>query len=55
MIRHGVTYEVLAERLGVAGKDPAGYLRKKVSGGGFSAAFFLDCLAAIGATEIKLD
>ena len=55
MARRGMTYEQLAEKLAeVVVTDSAVNLRNKVARGGFSAAFFVQCLTAIGATEIRL-
>lgn len=56
MARRGMTYEQLAERLAELGvKDSAVNIRNKVARGGFSAVFFVQCLEAIGAREIRLD
>ncbi|ROT94097.1 hypothetical protein EB810_13540 [Altererythrobacter sp. FM1] len=53
--RRGITYAQLAEKLaeiGVAENDRN--LNNKISRGGFSAAFFLQCLAAIGASDVRI-
>ena len=43
MIRRGITYEQLSERLAALGvKDSAVNIRNKVARGGFSAAFLCD-------------
>lgn len=56
MTRRGITYDQLSGRLANIGvKDTAVNLRNKVARGGFSAAFFLQCLAAIGCHTIRLD
>ncbi len=56
MARRGVTYEQLAEKLAEHGvKDSAVNIRNKVARGGFSAVFFVQCLKAIGAKEVRLD
>ena len=56
MTRRQMTYEQLAERLGELGvQDSAVNLRNKVARGGFSAAFFAQCLEAIGVSEVRLD
>jgi hypothetical protein len=50
MTRRGVTYEELSERLAAIGvNDTAVNLRNKVARGRFSAAFLVQCLAAMGA------
>lgn len=53
--RRGVTYGDLARRLTEAGQPiTEQYLTQKMSRGSFSAAFFLQCLDLIGATEVRL-
>jgi 3-mercaptopyruvate sulfurtransferase SseA len=55
MKRRNVTYEQLAKRLGEVGvRENAQNLRTKVSRGGFSAVFFVQCLRAIGCREVRL-
>ena len=52
--RKGVTYAQLAERLGTIGvHETERNLNNKVSRGGFSAAFLLQCLEAIGAQDVR--
>ena len=46
----GVSYAHLAELIG--DKEPN--VRNKLSRGKFSAAYFLQCLSAIGATDLRL-
>jgi len=54
--RRGLTYAQLAEKLAEIGVDEnERNLNNKISRGGFTAAFFLQCLSAIGAKEIRLD
>ena len=56
MARRSITYEQLAERLAELGvNDSAVNIRNKVARGGFSAAFFVLCLYAIGVREVRLD
>ena len=56
MTRRAITYEQLAEKLAEVGvKDTAVNIRNKVARGGFTAAFFLQCLKAIGVKELRLD
>jgi hypothetical protein len=53
--RRGVTYAHLAERLAQIGvHENERNLNNKISRGGFSAAFFLQCLAAIQVQTISL-
>lgn len=53
--RRGVTYAQLAERLAQIGvKETERNLNNKISRGGFSAAFLLECLTAIGCSRIEL-
>jgi hypothetical protein len=53
--RRGVTYAQLAERLTTMGLDEnERNLNNKISRGGFTAAFLLQCLAAIGANAVRL-
>jgi len=54
MTRRQMTYEQLAEKLAEIGvKDSAVNLRNKIARAGFSAAFFVQCLEAMGAKEIR--
>lgn len=53
--RKGVTYAQLAEKLAAMDiHETERNLNNKISRGGFSAAFLLQCLEAIGATSIQL-
>lgn len=53
--RRGVTYAQLAEKLGEIGvSENERNLNNKISRGGFTAAFMLQCLTAIGATSVQL-
>jgi 3-mercaptopyruvate sulfurtransferase SseA len=53
--RKGVTYAQLAEKLAELGiSENERNLNNKISRGGFTAAFLLQCLTAIGATEVRL-
>lgn len=53
--RKGVTYAQLVEKLAELGIDEKEVnVRNKLSRGKFSAAFFLQCLNAIGATDLRL-
>jgi hypothetical protein len=54
--RRGLTYADLAEKLKAIGVNETDRnLNNKISRGGFSAAFLLQCLSAIGAKEIRTD
>ena len=53
--RKGVTYAQLVEKLAAIGVDEKEVnIRNKLSRGKFTAAFMLQCLSAIGASEIRL-
>jgi 3-mercaptopyruvate sulfurtransferase SseA len=53
--RRGVTYAQLAEKMATLGiQENERNLNNKISRGGFSAAFLLECLEAIGCNEVKL-
>jgi hypothetical protein len=53
--RRGVTYAQLAEKLATLGVvENERNLNNKISRGGFTAAFLLQCLEAIGADAIRL-
>lgn len=55
MKRRGMTYDQLAGKLVEIGvqADPH-VLRNKVSRGGFSAVFFVQCLRAMGCLRVEL-
>jgi hypothetical protein len=53
--RRGVTYGQLVEKLAAIGiSETERNLNNKISRGGFSGAFLLQCLDAIGVTEVRL-
>ncbi|MEC5290690.1 DUF6471 domain-containing protein [Aurantimonas sp. C2-6-R+9] len=53
--RKGVTYAQLAEKLAAMDiHENERNLNNKISRGGFSAAFLLQCLTVVGATEVRL-
>src|SRR4051794_9435596 len=55
MTRRGVTYDDLTARLAALGvNDSAVNIRNKVARGKFSAVFLLQCLAAIGARNLRV-
>ncbi|MGV8996617.1 MAG: DUF6471 domain-containing protein [Parvibaculaceae bacterium] len=54
--RRSIGYRELAERLGTLGvQETERNLANKISRGGFTAAFFVQCLVAIGCASIRLD
>jgi hypothetical protein len=54
--RRGVTYAQLAEKLSQIGvHETERNLNNKISRGGFSAAFLLQCYAAIGTKELRIN
>jgi hypothetical protein len=54
--RRGVTYAVLVQQLADMGvRETEPNLRNKIARGGFTAAFFLQCLFAIGCHTVRLD
>lgn len=54
--RKGVTYAQLVEKLAAIDiHETERNLSNKISRGGFSAAFFLQCLSAIGSQQLHLD
>lgn len=56
MAKQNVTYSQLLERLQFIGvEEDERYLRNKVSRGKFTAAFMLQCLAALGSRQLLLD
>ncbi len=53
--RRGVTYAQLAEKLAEIGvQENERNLNNKISRGGFSAAFLLQCLNAVGVSTLHL-
>jgi hypothetical protein len=54
--RRNVGYRELAEKLTAMGiPETERNIANKISRGGFTAAFLLECLLAIGAKEIRID
>lgn len=54
--RHRLTYRDLAEKLAAYGVvETERNIANKLSRGGFTAAFLLQCLAAIGVQAIHMD
>ena len=53
--RKGITYAQLVERLAKIGiEETERNLNNKISRGGFTAAFMLQCMVAIGVNEIRV-
>lgn len=53
--RRGVSYRELAEKLTAMGvPESERNIANKIARGGFTAAFFLQCLVAIGAEKLDL-
>lgn len=53
--RRGITYAQLAEKLAAIGVvENERNLNNKISRGGFTAAFLLQCLEAIGTSSLRL-
>lgn len=56
MVRRGVSYEGLAERLAALGvHDTPVNMRNKIARGKFTAVFFLQCLEAVGCKILHLE
>lgn len=56
MVKRGISYADLAERLALMGiEENERNLRNKVARGTFSAAFLVECLAAIGVRHLEID
>lgn len=53
--RRGVSYRDLAEKLTAMGvPETEANIKNKISRGGFTAVFLVQCLEAIGAAELRL-
>jgi uncharacterized protein CbrC (UPF0167 family) len=54
--RRGVSYRELAEKLTESGSpDTERNIANKISRGGFTAAFLIQCLNCIGSSTLRLD
>ena len=54
--RRGITYAGLAEKLaGIGVPENERNLNNKISRGGFTAAFLLQCLTVIGTHDLRID
>lgn len=53
--RRNVSYKELAGKLAALGiHETEQNIRTKISRGGFTAVFFVQCLVAVGVTEVRL-
>jgi len=56
MVKRGVNYKGLVERLATLGiRETEPNLRNKISRGGFTGAFLIQCLVAMGVTSLRLE
>jgi hypothetical protein len=56
MVKRGVSYAQLVERLAAIGvQDSEANLRNKISRGGFTASFMIQCLTALGVRSLRLE
>jgi hypothetical protein len=54
--RRNVSYRDLVEKLAAIGvNETEQNIRTKISRGGFTAVFFVQCLVAIGSQQLRLD
>ena len=54
--RRNVGYRELAEKLTAAGTpETERNIANKISRGGFTAAFFIQCLVAVGCTSLRVE
>ncbi len=56
MVKRGVSYAGLVEKLGTLGiRETEANLRNKISRGGFTGAFLIQCLTAMGVSALRLE
>jgi hypothetical protein len=56
MVKRGVSYAGLVEKLAAIGvRDTEANLRNKISRGGFTGAFLIQCLTAMGVSSLRLE
>lgn len=56
MVRRGINYKGLVEKLAAIGiHETEANLRNKISRGGFTGAFLVQCLVAMGVTALRLE
>ena len=54
--RRNISYKQLAEKLDALGvHDSERNINNKISRGGFTAVFFVQCLSAIGCTNLRVE
>ena len=56
MARRQITYKGLVEKLAALGiSETEANLRNKISRGGFTGAFLIQCLTAMGVTNLRIE
>lgn len=56
MVKRGINYKGLVEKLAALGiGETEANLRNKISRGGFTGAFLVQCLVAMGVTSLRLE
>ncbi len=56
MARRQITYKGLVEKLAAIGiSETEANLRNKISRGGFTGAFLVQCLVAMGVSNLRID
>jgi hypothetical protein len=56
MVKRQISYTGLVEKLAALGiRETEANLRNKISRGGFTGAFLIQCLVAIGCTVLRLE
>lgn len=56
MARRQITYKGLVEKLAALGvQETEANLRNKISRGGFTGSFLVQCLVAMGVTALRID
>ncbi len=56
MVKRGVSYVGLVEKLGTLGiRETEANIHNKIGRGGFSGAFLIQCLVAMGVTSLRLE
>lgn len=56
MVKRRISYAGLVEKLAAIGvRDTEANLRNKISRGGFTGAFLIQCLTAMGVTALRLE
>ncbi|THD74590.1 MAG: hypothetical protein E7812_18720 [Phenylobacterium sp.] len=56
MVKRGLSYTGLVEKLAAIGiRETEANLRNKISRGGFTGAFLIQCLVAMGVNSLRID